>query len=479
MQGDGGSRQPEDVDILEAKATTALEKLPETEDVIVEVDSLQLSRGSSLVSQVTFRDSETDRKHACKARRNLRDAFNSVELYLADVFRSHSDSTLDFKMFQTLVKEQNGNKLPEPDEMTWLLRLVGKKVEGPFSFGDVLVMIRAWYSYRNMPEEACSRIDHQVEPPPPSIKQRPAGRTASRDRSATHNKNLHSNTVHLDGTLAREALHNFLCEGLNHGKLVTEIETDHVLFSAGEEAMVTKEMSVDQLKMAVAPWYINVSRMKSSKTERVRQATKNLQLEGWARCDCFTAILTFLAFVAFFLQSAIIFMGAQLRVSADKYSEDPKELSDKDVSCLSDVANMILIAGCLGWVSFWVYHIGQMHMHVNHKTTLQSKFYLRQYIYLYLSGMLVMAEVLTVLVCISRLKGAPSTECIFEEEDTQSIDRCMYCAILAACSHIGFSLFFLCRVWGGVMSLHSAEAPATPRDQDPPKLPMVSDQPMA
>lgn len=174
-----------------------------------------------------------------RTRLKVRDSFNEDEIDILTMIKRYDkkgNGQIEHAQFRKLLEDREGGDQPTEQELQKLLRGCCMNPEGAISEHEVMMVLKAWHGYKNLPEKALKSID------------------------------MISSKAE-DGKITADQLQPFLCERLNDGMRVTKDEVAWVLRCGGKFCADEGRIGKHELAFAASAWYMNVERRKTPHNE--------------------------------------------------------------------------------------------------------------------------------------------------------------------------------------------------------------------
>lgn len=185
---------------------------------------------------------------ACGDRRlQLRQAFNMKEMEAAKLIQKYDrdgNKLLEGEELELLLQDYNGGRRPKPDEVSYITKVADLDYDGSISQAEILSGLSAWHAFNHMPRAVGAAMQkYKVGYGPlPSV----------------------------------DALRDFL-EVLNESQPVPKEEAEYVRAVALSVGASESTATIEQMRKAVAAWYINIERGESSKEQLAYSTVSNMQ----------------------------------------------------------------------------------------------------------------------------------------------------------------------------------------------------------
>jgi len=186
---------------------------------------------------------------ACgQQRRQLRDNFNSIEMGTLQILKTYdfdNSGTLDMKELKLLLQDYSDQGKPvSDDEVSFVMMVAKKNPDHKNDQQDIVFGLRAWHAWNHMPMSVCAAFTrHQIGQglPLPSM----------------------------------QALQE-LMSTLNEPQPVDMVEVDYVRSLAVGLGATTEHATPDQMRKAIAAWYLNIERAETASTTAPREDSEQV-----------------------------------------------------------------------------------------------------------------------------------------------------------------------------------------------------------
>jgi len=249
--------------------------------------------------QPTVRPADAPKWKTGKARLKLRQDFNKHEINVKSLMEHYDvnrDGTLEPDEFQNMLKDQSRWKKKASNyEMACIMALADTDEDENISTEEVLYALKIWYAYVNMNNSVARLLA-----PPVS-----------------------------EGPMPNQVLLEEVLTHMNDDYPVSEQEVRHVIESLRFLGATKAHVSMIQMRMAVAAWYLNVERDETPRAHLINIALENTHKQittGQVNPlgKCFRGNCDPVTVVGFLVMFAICVVHPLVEIAvSDKLHEEP------------------------------------------------------------------------------------------------------------------------------------------------------------